>query len=525
MAEQVTVTHVVEGTSAPASPPPSIGAHYVNTVNGDQYLAKGAASVDDWVLQTAGLTKAEADNSYQPKGAYLTVAEAAEAFQPKGSYATAQQLANKVDAVEGMGLSSNDFTGAEKQKLSALEGSRYRGTFVSLAALQAAVPAGAAGDYADVDAGAGEPVARYLWDASDSQWTAQQAAAGPLTAAQVKELYEANPDTNVFTDQEKAKLQVLSSGGGDGGGSGGVANKTFQRVNAANPVVIRKSDSVIYLEGAGSFEGFGMVSLTAPALSEGELFEVDIISPEASPAFAVLAVEGGAPIVSNTAPGVDLTDGIMGGQLGWSMASRHQATLRITGVPSEGGMEYHVDARFKILPPKIGQPYLGGYYAGPCVSDGTPYHLIVAAKEQEVLGLQWKADATETEPTSLDDGASNTAFLELSGDHPAAQYCADRSDEGRRDWYLPSREELSSVLRRLWSGLAELPAEFQLGGSQAIGSGEYWSSTTDGATQAVSLSVEESPDIPGMPVTIQSNRLVTDATMLVRPIRRVMTII
>lgn len=46
-----TVTHVLSGAGAPPSAPPSVGAHYVNTTNGDQYLAKGTASAADWVKQ------------------------------------------------------------------------------------------------------------------------------------------------------------------------------------------------------------------------------------------------------------------------------------------------------------------------------------------------------------------------------------------------------------------------------------------------------------------------------------------
>ncbi|PTZ73776.1 hypothetical protein DB376_02320 [Pseudomonas aeruginosa] len=44
-----TVTHVLSGAGAPTAAPPSVGAHYVNTTNGDQYLAKGTASAADWV--------------------------------------------------------------------------------------------------------------------------------------------------------------------------------------------------------------------------------------------------------------------------------------------------------------------------------------------------------------------------------------------------------------------------------------------------------------------------------------------
>lgn len=43
----------------------------------------------------------------------------------------------------------------------------YRGTYISLAALQAAVPAGNAGNYAYVDAGSGSSAYQYIWDANE----------------------------------------------------------------------------------------------------------------------------------------------------------------------------------------------------------------------------------------------------------------------------------------------------------------------------------------------------------------------
>lgn len=121
-------------------------------------------------------------------------------------------LAGKVDKVAGKGLSSNDYTGAEKSKLAGLESSHFKGLYASLAALQSAHPSAIAGDYADVDAGAGLDVVRYLWDVTDSQWVAQAAAGGNMTPAQVKTAYESNPDTNAFTDAEQAKLAGIAAG-------------------------------------------------------------------------------------------------------------------------------------------------------------------------------------------------------------------------------------------------------------------------------------------------------------------------
>lgn len=123
---------------------------------------------------------------------------------------TAQQAAldGKVDKVAGMGLSSNDFTDPLRDKLIGLEGTHWRGTFVSLAALQAGVTDPEAGDYADVDV-VGDDVVRYIWDATDGIWVVQSGAVAPITASQVKLLYESNPDTNAFTDADEAKLGDL----------------------------------------------------------------------------------------------------------------------------------------------------------------------------------------------------------------------------------------------------------------------------------------------------------------------------
>ncbi|EPA6883279.1 hypothetical protein N0531_02030 [Pseudomonas aeruginosa] len=49
-----TVTHVLSGAGEPLDPPPSIGAHYVNTNNGALYLAKGTSSGADWVKLGSG---------------------------------------------------------------------------------------------------------------------------------------------------------------------------------------------------------------------------------------------------------------------------------------------------------------------------------------------------------------------------------------------------------------------------------------------------------------------------------------
>lgn len=44
-----TIRHIVTGDGPPMLVPPGIGAHYVDTLTGQQYLAKGSTLVSDWI--------------------------------------------------------------------------------------------------------------------------------------------------------------------------------------------------------------------------------------------------------------------------------------------------------------------------------------------------------------------------------------------------------------------------------------------------------------------------------------------
>jgi hypothetical protein len=118
-------------------------------------------------------------------------------------------LGAKQNAIAGKGLSTEDYTTAEKAKLAGLDSNHFKGTYTTPAALTSAWPGAAAGDYADVDAGAGADVQRYIWDISDNKWVLQGGSTS-LTAAQVKTLYESNSDTNAFSNAYKAKLDAFS---------------------------------------------------------------------------------------------------------------------------------------------------------------------------------------------------------------------------------------------------------------------------------------------------------------------------
>lgn len=117
-------------------------------------------------------------------------------------------LNGKVDKVTGKGLSTNDYTTAEKDKLAGLESSKYKGQFLSKTALDGAFTSDqlSAGDYADVDGGSGSTIQRYVWDSTDLLWEAQVGESSQLTASQVKTLYGQNPDTEHLTTAEKQSI-------------------------------------------------------------------------------------------------------------------------------------------------------------------------------------------------------------------------------------------------------------------------------------------------------------------------------
>lgn len=78
-------------------------------------------------------------------------------------------LAGKQNTVAGKGLSEQDFTTALKAKLDALGTATYRGSYTTLANLQAAVPIGNAGDYAHVQV-LGTDLKVYHWDSTNGVW-------------------------------------------------------------------------------------------------------------------------------------------------------------------------------------------------------------------------------------------------------------------------------------------------------------------------------------------------------------------
>lgn len=88
---------------------------------------------------------------------------------------TVAAAANKVDKVTGKGLSTNDFTDTYRTKLDGASLGNYRGTFSTLIALTTAIPAGNAGDYANVVT-FGTDMVQYTWDDVNALWVSLNAA-------------------------------------------------------------------------------------------------------------------------------------------------------------------------------------------------------------------------------------------------------------------------------------------------------------------------------------------------------------
>lgn len=103
---------------------------------------------------------------------------------------------------------TNNFTDAEKSKLASLEGSKFLGTFLTASAIP--VVGAVAGSYADVDAGVGQDVQRYIFDVNDAKFVKSSSSIAGETSASIKTKYEANANTNAFTDNEKTKLSELT---------------------------------------------------------------------------------------------------------------------------------------------------------------------------------------------------------------------------------------------------------------------------------------------------------------------------
>jgi hypothetical protein len=184
-------------------------------------------------------------------------------------------------------------------------------------------------------------------------------------------------------------------------------------------------------------------------------------------------------------------------------------------------------SKIQQYPVVIGEAFGGGYFAGYIshTQDGNPTHaLIVAPRATGFTDLQWKTTSTtNTGTTSTFDGVANTAAMVTSGiaDHPAAQFCVNRSIGGYTDWYLPAYHELNIAYQNLKPSIdgnddrvginaysvprlnsnftASFPSQtiltvFKTNGAEAFEADVHWSSTADaGSVSAAAFDFKNGP--------------------------------
>ena len=122
-----------------------------------------------------------------------------------GSLVTSAEVKSKYEA----NTDTNAFTDSLKHKLSTIEGSKFKGIHKDIASLELAHPAASSevGSYAYLKDGS-KPETMAMLD--NGSWKEVPVASAPLTAVQVKALYEGNANTNAFTDTDKGKTQLIS---------------------------------------------------------------------------------------------------------------------------------------------------------------------------------------------------------------------------------------------------------------------------------------------------------------------------
>lgn len=170
------------------------------------------------------------------------------------------------------------------------------------------------------------------------------------------------------------------------------------------------------------------------------------------------------------------------------------------------------------LPPSLGEPWKGGFFAGTVAIGGINYHVILAPKSSEAAGLKWKTTSTDTAGTgSATDGALVlTSAIVAAGiaNHPAAQYCNDYVNGGFDDWVLPCNIVMLLLSRNLNPNSAATPDPFKAGQAQAFNTAHpanyYWTCHTAAPATA-------GAGRPSSPTTWNYDKQTT--TVTTRPIR------
>jgi hypothetical protein len=130
------------------------GDYYINTTN---YTFFGPKAAGTWPTGFP-LDNGESDAINDEAGLR---AAADEALQ--------EQIDTKINAINGYGLSQNNYTTTEKNKLANLS-EHFKGNYTTAIALTTSNPSATIGDYAFVDLGSGHDAKMYIWDNDNNTW-------------------------------------------------------------------------------------------------------------------------------------------------------------------------------------------------------------------------------------------------------------------------------------------------------------------------------------------------------------------
>ncbi|WP_261526114.1 hypothetical protein [Burkholderia multivorans] len=98
--------------------------------------------------------------------------------------------------------------------------------------------------------------------------------------------------------------------------------------------------------------------------------------------------------------------------------------------------------------PAFGSPLGAGLFAGQYVLGSVNYALVIAPKSAELMGTVVANAAAMAQATSYVDGQANTVALAASGQGLGATIAALTID-GQGDLYIPSRDELATIIANL----------------------------------------------------------------------------
>lgn len=163
--------------------------------------------------------------------------------------------------------------------------------------------------------------------------------------------------------------------------------------------------------------------------------------------------------------------------------------------------------------PQTGEPLNGGFFVGLERDEEKLYALIVAPKAlgQYPGHIDWGKYGEDSAATSCHDGMANTQAMAAEGSK-AAQWTLELEIDGRKDWFIPARDQKELQYRKLkptpqknlcsyrdgdnassapvgYPYTKEFPAQttaplFQKGGAEAFDEAYYYSSTQCSASYA-----------------------------------------